>query len=223
MKANPCASEATNKLLIAATSTCVPSGGCTRFLKEDLTNNQCQTVTCAAGKVLMGDGSCADACLPYEFKDVNNKCTIPAAVNGKPKLSVDGVYGAACPEFYEDLNDDGKCTLFPAHSCGNAAPYQLGSKDCVATCAPYTKPNETTKRCETTVCASGQYLKADGTCIASCPDYSAASGIAPAVLKCVTPTCEGASKLLRKDGTCSATCPNYELANNGGDKCVSPA
>jgi hypothetical protein len=161
----------------------------------------------------MGDGSCADACLAYEFQDANRKCQIPAAVTGKPKLSIDGVYGAACPEFYEDLNGDNKCTVFPAHACGSAAAYQLGDKSCVATCAPYTKANETTKRCETTVCASGQLLKEDGTCVSTCPDYSAPNALTNAT-KCVTAVCEGAAKLLKKDGACAATCPDYQVKSS---------
>lgn len=214
---NKCASEATNKLLIASTNTCVATGGCTRFLKEDLANNQCQTVTCAAGKVLKGDGTCVDKCPDYEFLSAG-KCTIPAVVTGKTKLSIDGVYGAACPEFYEDLNADGKCTIFPAHTCGAAAPYQLGDKSCVAKCAPYTLKNDTTKRCETTVCVTGQKLKADGTCAATCPDYSAASLDGK---KCETATCEGAAKLLKKDGACAKACPDYEVASADGKTCVA--
>lgn len=147
---NKCA--ATSQLLISVTNTCVDSGKCTRYLKEDLANNQCQTVTCSGDKkVLKGDGTCDTKCPDYEFLDESSKCTIPTCKEGE-KLTVKGVCGKACPEFYEDANADGKCTLFPDHKCGDAAPYEMGDKTCVKKCPDFLKLEDTKKRCETVVC-----------------------------------------------------------------------
>jgi hypothetical protein len=76
------------------------------------------------------------------------------------------------------------------------------------------------KRCETVVCAANQVLKVDGTCAASCPDYTAKSADGK---RCEAVTCEGASKLLTLDGKCVASCPAYEKASNDGKKCETPA
>lgn len=186
-------------------------------MKEDLDNNQCQTVTCEGGKVLKGDGTCADACPDYENQDANNKCQLVTCQEGE-KLSLKGVCAAACPEFYEDANADGKCTIFPDHACGDAAPFQKGNKECVKACPEYLFTEQTKKRCQTITCAGEQLLKADGTCVASCPDYTKKSDDKK---RCEAVTCEGATKLLKKDGTCTALCPDYEKASDDGKTCVA--
>jgi hypothetical protein len=184
-------------------------------LLEDKVNFQCQTVTCDAGKVLKGDGTCVDACPDYELKDKDSKCTI-STCKAEEKKSITGVCAAACPEFYEDASKDGLCTLFADHACGEAAPFQTGNKECVASCPEYLFKEDSKKRCQTTVCADAQLLKPDGTCVAACPDYSAADKDNK---KCVTATCEGATKLLGKDGVCAKACPAYEVASADGKKC----
>jgi hypothetical protein len=195
-------------------------------LKEDLANNKCVTVSCAAEetkKTLGLDGVCVAKCPDYENETADKKCEkVECKTAEKPKLSLLGKCGAKCPEFSEDADDNGKCTAF-ANSCGTAAKFQLGDKSCVAKCGDYlfTDTAADINRCATVVCEGAKVLKKDGTCHDKCTDYDKKSTDNK---RCETSVCDGATnKLLKKDGACAAKCDVYDKVSSDGKKCETAA
>lgn len=135
------------------------------------------------------------------------------------KLSLVGTCAAACPEFSEDANTDGKCTAF-ANTCGEAAAYQTGDKSCVAKCGDYLFTDATPKRCAKVVCEGAQVLKKDGTCADKCTDYDKKDKDG----RCVKSVCDDVTdKLLKKDGSCAAACAPYDKIDADGKKCETAA
>lgn len=91
----------------------------------------------------MTDGKCVP-------KTAANDCT------GDDKfLHVDGTCKAACPEFYEDANDDKTCTLFETKCESDGKLLLKGDKSCVAKCDDYLFTDEAKKQCQTVTCAQG--------------------------------------------------------------------
>lgn len=140
---------------------------CTDYDKKSSDNKRCEKSVCddATDKLLKKDGSCAAACDPYDkIGSDGKKCETPAAC--ATLLTVAGVCGDACPEFYKAGTGDSskKCVAKPNVCTGNAESKFLMKPDgttCVAKCDDYTFTDNTNKQCQTPVCGDKK-LTIDG-------------------------------------------------------------